>query len=188
MPKKILQKDSSVLRKFSEKVDIKEIKSSKIRSIIKEMFEALDSQPDGVALAAPQIGFNLRMFVVSKKVVEIIRKSKNLAKKSESEDHEKKLDIDLVFINPVLKKVSKETRFLEEGCLSVRYLYGKVKRSRQATIEAYDEDGKKFSRGATGLLAQIFQHEIDHLDGVLFVDKAKDIEEIPPEEIKNEKA
>jgi peptide deformylase len=70
---------------------------------------------------------------------------------------------------------------MEEGCLSVRYLYGKVRRSKKATIEAYNEHGKKFTAGASGILAQIFQHETDHLNGILFIDKAKQIEEILPE-------
>ena len=69
---------------------------------------------------------------------------------------------------------------MEEGCLSVRWKYGKVMRSEKATITAYDENGKKFSRGATGLIAQIFQHETDHLDGVLFIDKADNIVDLPP--------
>lgn len=55
------------------------------------------------------------------------------------------------------------------------------------TIKAYNKEGKKFQRGASGLLAQIFQHETDHLDGVLFVDKADDLKEYIPKDIKNEK-
>jgi peptide deformylase len=97
---------------------------------------------------------------------------------------------DAVFINPVLKKVSNEKRIVEEGCLSVRWLYGKVKRGTKATVQAWDENGQKFERGGTGLLAQIFQHETDHLNGVLFIDKAKYVEEIlptPKQKIKNDK-
>ena len=71
--------------------------------------------------------------------------------------------------------------WLVEGCLSVRWLYGSTHRSRKATITAYDEKGKKFQRGAAGLLAQIFQHETDHLKGVLFIDHAKDIKEELPQ-------
>ena len=71
---------------------------------------------------------------------------------------------------------------MEEGCLSVRYLYGKVSRGLKATIEAHDENGKKFERGGTGLLAQIFQHEVDHLNGILFIDKTKYVEEILPKQ------
>ncbi len=70
---------------------------------------------------------------------------------------------------------------LDEGCLSVRFLYGKIKRSEKATVTAYDETGKKFSYSGTGLMAQIFQHETDHLNGILFIDTAKDVEELTPE-------
>jgi peptide deformylase len=72
---------------------------------------------------------------------------------------------------------------MPEGCLSVRWLYGNTFRSKKATVTAYDENGKKFVRGASGLLAQIFQHETDHLVGTLFIDHAKNIkEELPPKE------
>jgi peptide deformylase len=91
---------------------------------------------------------------------------------------------DLVFINPEIIKKSKEVKEMEEGCLSVRWLYGKVKRSNKVTVKAIDQTGKEFVMGASSLLAQIFQHEIDHLDGILFTDKAKDLEEIKPKEIK----
>jgi peptide deformylase len=63
----------------------------------------------------------------------------------------------------------------------VRWLYGKTYRSKKATVEAYDENGRKFKMGGSGLLAQIFQHETDHLNGILFIDHAKDVkEELPP--------
>jgi len=88
---------------------------------------------------------------------------------------------DLVFINPEIIKISKKKGSVPEGCLSVRWLYGEVKRSTNATIRAYDENGKIFTRGGGGLLAQIFQHEVDHLNGVLFIDKAKNLVEIKPE-------
>jgi peptide deformylase len=67
---------------------------------------------------------------------------------------------------------------MEEGCLSVRSFYGKVKRSKEITIEAYNEKGEKKKYEARGLLAQIFQHEIDHLQGILFIDKAKYIQNL----------
>jgi peptide deformylase len=172
---KILQKDAPVLREVSQKIPLDSITSPKIQKIIKEMEIALASQDDGVAIAAPQIGYALRMFLVSKKVGSIVKK--------ETEENTKK-GKDVVYINPVIKKISKEKKIIEEGCLSVRHLYGKVKRSEKAIVEAYDEKGKKFTRGGSGLLAQIFQHEIDHLDGILFIDKAKFLEEIIPEKIK----
>ena len=67
---------------------------------------------------------------------------------------------------------------MQEGCLSVRPLYGKVRRATRTTIEAYNEQGKKFIMNGSGLVAHIFQHETDHLDGILFIDKAKDIQKI----------
>lgn len=175
MTVKILQKESPILRQTAGEVSLEDIKNGKIKKILKEMREALASQDDGVAIAAPQIGYSMRIFVVSGKVEEIIKEELG-----EKVDLKKKYE-DTVFINPVIKKLSKEKRSVEEGCLSVRYLYGKVDRAVKATVEALDENGKKFTRGGSGLMAQIFQHEIDHLDGVLFIDKAKLLEEIPPE-------
>ena len=174
--KKILQKEASVLRKKSEIVQVQTIKLPRIQKMIAEMKEALASQEDGVAIAAPQIGYLLRMFIVSKRVEEIVHKKKGIIVNPNPFN-------DIVFINPVIKKVSKEKKIVEEGCLSVRFLYGKVSRANKATIEAYDENGKKFIRGGSGLMAQIFQHELDHLDGVLFIDKAKYVEEILPEKM-----
>ena len=87
---------------------------------------------------------------------------------------------DLILINPKISRLSRKKEWIPEGCLSVRPLYGKTFRSKKATVTAYDENGKKFTRGASGLLAQIFQHETDHLNGILFIDHAKDVkEEIP---------
>lgn len=177
--RKILQKEAGVLRQIAKEVPIEKIGTPEINKVLKEMKEALDSQDDGVAIAAPQIGYSLRIFIVSGKVAE-------LTKRSGSDEDE--LDLkpvkaktsDMIFINPIIKKLSKEKSSVEEGCLSIRYLYGKVSRNKKATVEAYDEKGKKFSRGGVGLMAQIFQHETDHLNGVLFIDKAKHLENLPP--------
>ncbi len=93
---------------------------------------------------------------------------------------DEKIEPDLVCINPTLIKLSKQKKKVPEGCLSVRWLYGNVLRAEKATVEAYDEHGKKFTRGGSGLLAQIFQHETDHLNGILFIDTAEDVEEMKP--------
>jgi len=170
----IVQKGETVLRETARTVSLTEITLPKIQKIISDMKIALDSQDDGVAIAAPQIGVPLRIFVVSKKV-SVLMKGKELGKEDLS-----KLS-DSVYINPEIKKLSKNKERLDEGCLSVRYLYGKVERSEKASIEAYDESGKKFKMGASGLLAQIFQHEVDHLNGILFTDKADDIVEVLPD-------
>ena len=88
----------------------------------------------------------------------------------------------MVFINPQITKLSRKKVWVPEGCLSVRWLYGETPRREKATIRACDEHGKPFTRGASGLIAQIFQHETDHLNGVLFTDTARNIEKITREE------
>ncbi len=170
----IVQKGETVLRETARNVLLEEIKAPKIQRIIADMKAALESQADGVAIAAPQIGVPLRIFVVSKRAEIIIKGLEKLS------DKEKSQLIDPVYINPEIKKLSRTKARLDEGCLSVRYLYGKVERSEKATVTAYDENGKKFTQGGSGLLAQIFQHETDHLNGILFTDKADDIVEVLP--------
>jgi peptide deformylase len=88
----------------------------------------------------------------------------------------------MVFINPKIINQSKKKQLVEEGCLSVRYIYGEVSRAEKTTIEAYDENGNKFSRGFSGFLSQIVQHETDHLNGGLFIDRAKHTVELTKEE------
>jgi len=172
---KIVQKGEAVLRQVAEKVPVGEIKTEKIQSILKNMSSALITQDDGVAIAAPQIGLPLRIFVVSRKV-EIMLKGLE-----EAPEAEQAMIKDAVYINPEISKVSRKKQIMDEGCLSVRPIFGKVERSEKATVTAYDENGKKFTKGASGLLAQIFQHETDHLNGILFVDKATDLVEVRPE-------
>src|SRR3989344_1401091 len=179
----ILQKEDKILRNKSEEVPIGDIASPKIQKLIADMKEAMHGQPDAVAIAAPQVGANVRLFVVSGRAFKIIKKEKNNENNKNNENSKKeKMIEDQVFVNPKITKLSKETKSMEEGCLSVRYLYGKVRRSNKATVEAYNEKGEKVKRGGSGLLAQIFQHETDHLDGKLFIDKATDIVDLPPKE------
>jgi len=168
---KILQKDNPILRKVSEIVPEKEIGTKKISKIISEMKKALAKEADGIAISAIQIGYPIRIFLISKKIFDILELP-------QSESNKVK---DLIFINPKINKLSKEKQLLEEGCLSVRYLYGKVLRSAKAHIEATDEKGQKISRGVSGFLSQVVQHENDHLNGILFIDKAVDVVEVLPE-------
>jgi len=185
MIRNIVQKEDKVLRQNAKEIPVHEIASPKIQKILKEMSISLKSQDDGVAIAAPQIGYALRIFVVSGKIFEenfVKEREERLSGKKtiNSVTKTQKESKDLVFINPKISKLSHEKEWVPEGCLSVRWLYGKTHRSKKATITAYDKNGKKFTRGASGLLAQIFQHETDHLNGILFIDHAKDIiEEIP---------
>ncbi len=177
----IVQKDHPMLRKAAAVVPVSEIASEKIQSVIARMKAAMNSQEDGVGIAAPQIGEGLRIFVISKRVFDIIDSQDEDEAEAEAPRKKKKNpDHDLVFVNPEILKLSRDKKWLEEGCLSVRYLYGKIRRSTRATIRAHDEKGQLFERGASGLLAQIFQHEVDHLNGILFIDHAKDVEDLPP--------
>ena len=190
--KKILQQKEKVLREIAREVPVSDIKTKKIQTILKEMSSALLSQDDGVAIAAPQIGYSLRIFVVSGKIFTAEFLGRGLSQSggpdgSAPRTHgdsdparEKSVVRDLVFINPKISKLSRDKEWVPEGCLSVRWLYGNTFRSKKATVTAYDENGRKFVRGASGLLAQIFQHETDHLVGTLFIDHAKDIKEELP--------
>ncbi|MBP6925772.1 MAG: peptide deformylase [Candidatus Pacebacteria bacterium] len=161
----IVQKGDPVLRKKAAEVSLENITSPAVQKEITLMHQALATQHDGVALAAPQIGISKRIFVVAQKAYRTYT------------------DQPLVFINPVIVKASKAKSWRDEGCLSVRWWYGKTHRHTQATVEAYNEHGEKFQLGGSGLVAQIFQHEIDHLDGILFDDHAKDLGEYTHEEV-----
>lgn len=169
----IVGQGAPVLRATTRAVPLKEIGSKKIQNIIARMSRAVESQEDGVAIAAPQIGESVRIFVIAMRTFEKERDAEN--------DTGPKKNEPCAYINPVITKLSRSRAWVDEGCLSVRWLYGKVHRATKATVRAYDERGKPFERGASGLLAQIFQHEIDHLDGILFIDKAKEIVDLPPE-------
>lgn len=175
----IVQVGHPALHAIAEKVPISDIQSPRIKKVLADMKLALNSQDDGIGLAAPQIGISLRIFVVSGKVL-LPPDERVLV--TEGKKIKTKIPDDLVFINPEIIKESKEKKWLDgEGCLSVRWLYGKVRRSTKVTIRAYDEQGKVFERGAGGIMAHIFQHEVDHLNGILFIDKAKDVQQLERE-------
>lgn len=161
-------KPTNPLRAHAVSIKKAEFGSKELTSMILVMEQALAKEEDGVALAAPQLGISKRLFVVSPSAYEENAKWKPL-----------------VFINPTITKASKKMEERQEGCLSVRWMYGKTKRHTSLTVEAYDVQGNKFSFGATGLMAHIFQHEIDHLDGILFIDHGYDLEEYTEEEVKS---
>ena len=183
-----------VLRQIAHEVPVHDIKTAKIKKVLKEMSEALKSQDDGVAIAAPQIRYLLRIFIVSGKIFakdfagnreeRLLNQNNIVSTKGElaSGEETKEKIKNFVFINPKISKFSREKEWMPEGCLSVRPLYGKTFRSKKVMLTAYDEKGKKFVRGASGLLAQILQHETDHLNGILFIDNAKEIKEELPKQ------
>src|SRR5262245_32896194 len=123
---------------------------AELRKQIREMFELMYAAR-GIGLAANQVDVPLRFFIV------------NLEAKPEGEE--------LVFINPVISLPRGGSDEAEEGCLSLPGLYGPVVRPKQVRINAYGLDGKEIEMNASELLARCIQHEVDHLDGVLFPDR-----------------
>ncbi len=143
-----------ILRKKAEKVN--NPLSSDIQSLIPEMIKTMLAK-DGIGLAAPQIGKSIRIIIIHHK------------------------DKDLVMINPKIIKKSLIKEWDEEGCLSVPNVFGDVKRCKKITVKYIDEFGKEQILATEGLLARVIQHEVDHLDGILFIDKAKNLRRIENE-------
>ena len=173
MAHSILPHDSNpVLREIARDIPLSEIESPRIKKLILEMKKLLSKEEHGVALAAPQVGESLRLFVVSGKALQ--RRAARYADEDLEETGEPLPD-DAVYINPTILRMSRGKKNKHEGCLSIRGAWGIVPRVEKVTISYYDEKGAKHTRGASGLLAHIFQHEIDHLQGILYTDKAKDL-------------
>jgi len=125
--------------------------------MIELMFEA-----EGVGLAAPQVGLSWRLFVAHVPIGE----GRTLESDPPTATAEP-----VVYINPVLSTPVGEIKPYDEGCLSLPDITGEVLRPEHITISAMDLEGKKFTRTAAGLLARCWQHESDHLDGVLIIDR-----------------
>lgn len=169
----VVQVGDPVLRATAADVPLADIPSERVQEIIRHMETVLDAEQDGAALAAPQIGVPLRIFVLSRRVFGPEGPEKLASK-----------DPHFVFINPTITRRSKRLERMDEGCLSVRGRYGTIRRHTRATVHAYDEHGQPFTRGASGLLAQAFQHECDHLDGTLFTDAAEKVWDVDTTKIK----
>ena len=124
----------------------------RILELLDDMYETLKKSEDGIGIAAPQVGVLRRIFLVlvDGKYYECI--------------------------NPTIVSQS-GCQIGEEGCLSVRGKFGTVKRPNKVTVKAFDRFGKPFTVNAEGFLARAFCHENDHLDGIIYIDKATDIQE-----------
>lgn len=120
-----------------------------LQSLIDDMFETM-YHANGVGLAAPQIGINLQLAVI-----DVIG--------------EKKEEDQLVFINPQILSREGETEY-QEGCLSIPKVYERITRATRITVKAQDRFNKSFELSADGLLGECIQHEVDHLNGKLFID------------------
>ncbi len=158
---KLVHESHLALHSIAEEITVDEFTDGTVKKIINGLRSAIKTyQVDGftaVAIAAPQIGVAKRIFLI------------------EDQSTEPDRIPTIIAINPKITKFSKKTHDVGEGCLSVKDRYGVVKRSTNVTLKATDENGKNFTRGAGGLLAQIIQHECDHLDGTLFIDRAEKV-------------
>jgi len=153
MNKEIIKYPNPILRKKCQ--EVKEV-IEEVRNLGRDMIESM-TENQGIGLAAPQVGELKRIIAV------------HLVKERSPEEKSKELPH--VFINPKIIKKSKETVIDEEGCLSFPGLFLKIKRAKGVEVEALNEKGEKIHLKVEGLPARILQHEIDHLDGVLFIDK-----------------
>ena len=149
----IIINPNPILRKKS--VEIKQTKSKQFQQLCLDIGRTM-KEKDGVGLAAPQIGKNIRLIVINTK------------------------DGHVCMINPEITKKSWVKEWGEEGCLSVPGVFGQVKRHKKINCQYLDKTGKEIKIIVYGLMARVIQHEIDHLDGVLFIDKAKIVERIMP--------
>ena len=148
--KEILINPDKRLRKKSRPITVQDLKHGKHDELIKEMKEIMLAK-DGIGLAAPQINEHVRLIIVNTK------------------------DGIVVFCNPEITSQSWKKEVDEEGCLSVPNVTGLVNRNYQITVSAKKPSGEPFETTAKGLFSRVIQHEIDHLDGILFIDKAKKI-------------
>jgi peptide deformylase len=143
----VLQHPDPKLREVAKEISVATLEQLNGDGYIDDLITTMHEK-DGVGIAATQVGTPYRIFVA--------------------------LDGDdvQVYVNPVLSKLSFLTDIDVEGCLSVPGVAGLVKRSKRCTLSGIDRNGHPILRRADGLLARIFQHEVDHLDGVLFIDRA----------------
>lgn len=152
-----------VLRAKTKLVPVDEIKSDRIQMLINDMSHTLTSEKLGVGLAAPQVGKILALSVI---------KIRPLPHRPEVKE------LDMVLINPEIIETIGLKKDMWEGCISAGQknagLFAKVPRYQIIKVKYYDENSKLRHRTLTGLPAQVVQHEVDHLNGVLFVDRVKD--------------
>jgi peptide deformylase len=170
----LLEKNNPILREQAAPIDPSEFNSHWLKQLIQDMFDIM-KEKGAVGVAAPQIGVSKRVIVFSTGY-------------SRSRNPEIAIP-DTALINPTLKVISQETEAGYEGCLNCGDVMGEVPRSIEIEYSGYDINGNLIKKRATGLEARILQHEIDHLDGILFLDKVENEETlITYEELKQRQA
>ncbi len=159
---KIARLGNPILRQIAQPVDIKELRDpdSELQVFIEGMVETMRTD-GGVGLAAPQVSRSIQLVTLECE---------------ENERYPEATGIPLtVLANPVITRYSEGTALGWESCLSLIDFRGLVRRSREVTVEAFDRDGEKTVIEATGFLAIVLQHEIDHLNGKVFLDRMEDL-------------
>ncbi|MBV9719991.1 MAG: peptide deformylase [Candidatus Eremiobacteraeota bacterium] len=159
--REILSEGQPTLRKVAKRVDPREIDDPLFQQLIDDMFATMYAAP-GVGLAAPQINVAKRVFVMD----------------VHDGEHEP-----AAVINPKLHLLGEEIE-LKEGCLSVPGIVGDIVRHERAAVTGLDRYGQRIRIEGDGLLAQCMQHEVDHLDGTLYIDRAKNLRPVAGEEEK----
>jgi peptide deformylase len=155
-----------VLRTPARAVNPADVKSPGFQQLIDDMFETM-TEYQGVGLAAPQVHEGLRLFVAGFAP----------APDDEEDDEEERVPL-MALINPVITPVGPEAVEDWEGCLSIPDIRGRVPRARQIVVRALDRRAKPFELRASGFTARVIQHETDHLDGILFLDRMKSFESL----------
>ena len=146
----IVTNPNPILRQKAQEISLPEIKTPAMQKLVLDMVETMLIK-DGIGLAAPQINKSIRLIIVNTQ------------------------DGVLAIFNPVITKKSWTKETDEEGCLSIQGCHAIVKRAYGIEVKGYDRQGEEIKMKAKGLLARVLQHEIDHLDGILFIDKAKKV-------------
>ena len=158
---KVARLGHPVLRMKSSDVEVADIKAGKFRALIDDMIETMHEY-EGVGLAGPQVHLPLRIFVFE--VQEKVAKRRGIAKLNAG-----------VFFNAVYEPIGTETITDWEGCLSVPFLGGEVPRFKKLRLKGIDHEGNEATVEVEGFTARIFQHEVDHTDGHVYLDRMPDL-------------
>jgi peptide deformylase len=162
---KVSRMGHPVLRARAKPVDPADIKLPRIQQLIDDMFETMQEY-QGVGLAAPQVHASVRIFVAG-----------FAPRRDEEDDDEDDDGVPLMaMINPEITVVGREIQEDWEGCLSIPEIRGRVTRAQEIAVKAYDRKGRRVQMTARGFTARVIQHETDHLDGVLFLDRMESLE------------
>lgn len=166
------KKEEKFLRQKTADFDFNKFSKKEINKLIGKM-RGIMTEARGIGLSANQLGLNLKFFVAQISDRPLKRDEKNKVIMPSPDE----MKFYAIF-NPEIVKFSKEKIVAEEGCLSVPRIYGLVERPARITLVGRDENNKKIKIKASGILTRVFQHEFDHLNGILFIDKASNIHKI----------